>query len=527
MFNHPLALELAYIAVEEGTRLGASYADARYELRHQEVVVTRNGVVTASDAQVERGLGVRVLVRGAWGFCGVSEPTRHDVAVAVKKAVSLARAASILQTRPSELAPESPQRSVFRTTIKRDPLAVPLEDKVELLMGIDRRLRRVKGIVHAEAHFRALRQRKILVSSEGSEVDQELVATGAGYTAAASDGGELQVRSSDGGAYGIQLGKGWEAVAELDLDAHAEEVAEDAVALLSAPPCDADTAHVILDAPLVAHHVLRSVVPQLELDRVIEAERSRPGQALFSAARLGSMVFGSEAVGMYVDSRTPGGAGTAGFDDEGVRAQRVDLVTEGRLTGFLSSRETAHRVGLDRSNGNMRAGGVFATPSIRASNVVLAPQHAGGLEDLVADTASGVLFLNPRGFGVDGHGEGFILSAEAGWRVKNGQRTQRLKNPVLRGRLVDFWKRCDAVGDPESWRMFGAFAPPKSPPEEALPVGVGAAPARFHDVEVGHHALRPSDGVSAPRYPSPKRKAVRRPIKKKPSRRRARKKDTK
>ena len=527
MFNHPLALELAYIAVEEATRLGATYADARYELRHQETVVTRNAVLTTSDAQIERGLGVRVLVRGAWGFCAISEPTRHDVAVATKKAVSLARAASILQTRPSELAPEAPQRSVFRTTIKRDPLAVPLEDKIELLMGIDRRLRAVKGVVYAEAHFRALRQRKIFVNSEGSEVDQELVATGAGYSATASDGGELQVRSSEGGPRGIQLGKGWEAVAELDLDASARVVAEDAVALLSAKPCDAETAHVILDAPLVAHHVFRSAVPQLELDRVLEAQRSECSRALFSVDRLGSLAFGSETVDLYADARAAGGAGTAGFDDEGVEAQRVDLVTQGRLTGYLSSRETAHRVGLGRSGGNMRAGGVFATPSIRPSNVALAPKDAGSLEDLVADTRAGVVLVNPRGFGVDGHGEGFILSAEAGWRIENGQRTHRLRNPVLRGRLTDFWKRCDAVGDAESWRMFGVLAPPKSPPEEGVPVGVGAAPARFHNVEVGHHALRPADGAITTPPATPRRKSVRRPIKRKTSRRRARKKDTK
>ena len=48
MFNHPLALEQAYNAVEEAIRLGASYADARYEYHQREDVVTRNGTLSLS-----------------------------------------------------------------------------------------------------------------------------------------------------------------------------------------------------------------------------------------------------------------------------------------------------------------------------------------------------------------------------------------------------------------------------------------------------------------------------------------------
>ncbi|MEL6312256.1 MAG: DNA gyrase modulator, partial [Pseudomonadota bacterium] len=86
MFNHPLALELTYIAVEEAIRLGASYADARFEFRHREDVMTHNGRLDVARSHITRGLGVRVLLQGAWGYVGVSEPSRHDVTVAARRA---------------------------------------------------------------------------------------------------------------------------------------------------------------------------------------------------------------------------------------------------------------------------------------------------------------------------------------------------------------------------------------------------------------------------------------------------------
>ena len=40
--------------------------------------------------------------------------------------------------------------------------------------------------------------------------------------------------------------------------------------------------------------------------------------------------------------------GSFGYDDEGVEAQRVDLIKDGILVGFQTSRETAAAVGAKR-----------------------------------------------------------------------------------------------------------------------------------------------------------------------------------
>lgn len=534
MFNHPFALELAYIAVEEAIRLGASYADARYEYRQHEDVLTRNGALDQAGSYTERGLGIRVLVRGAWGYTGVSEPNRHDVAIAAKKAVELARASSILQETPVELVDVSPQRSIFRTQIKRDPLAVPLEDKVELLLSIDERLRKNEKVQLAEGSFSAHRQRKVFVSSEGSELDQELVYTGVGYRAGAVDNGELQVRSFPAAHRGVFMGKGWELVSELALLDNAERTAEEAVALLSAAPCPATETSVILTAGLAGYQLRHTTAQLLELDRVLGFAHSETGGSVFSTSHLGTERFGPDSVNVAADAREMGGAGSFGYDDEGVEAQRVELVNEGRCTGFLSSRQSAFSVGLEKSHGTMRAASWANAPSIRLTNVMLAPGEDGDLDAIIADTKDGILMDVGTAHSTTMDGRGFVTAAEQGWRIKDGKKTELLKNPCIAGEALKAWQSVDAVGGEGSVAIGGALDRTKGRPMQIVPVGHAAPPVRFSKIQVGavpaglpeveNGASIDYDGKTSTRSRSTKRKSSRRTNKK---RNRSRKKDTK
>ena len=531
MFNHPLALELTYIAVEEAIRLGASYADARFEFRHQEDVVTQNGRLDLARTQITRGLGVRVLVHGAWGYVGVSEPSRHDVTVAARRAAELARAAAILQSEPVELVPQTPHRAIYRTQIKRDPLAVSLEDKIALLLDVDERLMSIGQIVSARGNFSAQRQRKLFVSSDGSEIEQELVHTAVGYQAGASDGDAYQVRSYPLGGGQLVMGKGWEFVQEHPLVDSAEQVASEAVALLTAPPVPAGLNTVILTAPMLASHVHATCAPLAELDRSLSAEGFIPTE------QLGAFVFGSDLVNLYADAREAGGAGGFGFDDEGVEAQRAELVSEGRFVGYLTGRETAHRVGLEASSGAMRASGWETGPQVRCTNLCLAPGEGGDLDALINDTERGILIDSPKAVLLDPGGGGFVAQGEIAWQIENGQKTQLLRDPVYRGVHPDFWQGCNAVCGPDSFRLFGSFAA-KSAGERPVAVGHGAAPARFAGVDVGAKAdlarvdndsrIPTLDSAAAGRVPLG---ADRRPPRKPPSvlkaapRRRVRRKD--
>ena len=87
--------------------------------------------------------------------------------------------------------------------------------------------------------------------------------------------------------------------------------------------------------------------------------------------------------------------GTFGWDDEGVAAQSVPIVQDGIFVGYLSSRETAPRIGR-RSGGAMRADGWNRIPLIRMTNINLLPKPGMSLDDIVADTDDGFYLASNR-----------------------------------------------------------------------------------------------------------------------------------
>ena len=127
----------------------------------------------------------------------------------------------------------------------------------------------------------------------------------------------------------------------------------------------------------------------VELDRVLGREASYAGTSFVPADGIGSLRFGSERVNVTADATTPGGLGSFRWDDEGVEGRPVPIVRDGVLRGFLSSRETASEIGLERSGGCMRADGFARQPIVRMTNVNLEPGDAGTLDDLIAATGDG------------------------------------------------------------------------------------------------------------------------------------------
>ena len=63
------------MAVEAALAAGASYADARVVLHRDQSVSTKNGRVENVFDVDSEGIGVRVLVGGAWGFAAQADAT--------------------------------------------------------------------------------------------------------------------------------------------------------------------------------------------------------------------------------------------------------------------------------------------------------------------------------------------------------------------------------------------------------------------------------------------------------------------
>ncbi|MGH2997102.1 MAG: PmbA/TldA family metallopeptidase, partial [Gaiellaceae bacterium] len=77
-------------AIESALGAGASYADARAVLRRSQSIATKNTQVeTVNDVETE-GIGVRVLVGGAWGFACDRRLTDEGARAAAVRACAFA-----------------------------------------------------------------------------------------------------------------------------------------------------------------------------------------------------------------------------------------------------------------------------------------------------------------------------------------------------------------------------------------------------------------------------------------------------
>jgi len=462
----------------------ADYADVRHVSSLVEGISTRNGHVDLVRRDAEEGFGVRVRVDGAWGFAAARGSERSAAERALERAIAVAKAQPRVKGA-APLVPEAPAQGSYTTALVTDPFDVPLDEKLALMLAADEGMRGDPRVTLTMAQYSAYRQDKTFASSEGALYDQRIVECGGGIAATATSEDDSQVRSYPGSHREHVAQAGWEHFAGLGLVENAARVAEEAVALLSAPQCPAGRMTLVLDGEQTALQVHESVGHAVELDRVLGREASYAGTSFVQVPDLGSLQYGSEHMNVSADATSPGGLGSFGWDDEGVAGHAFPLVSEGVLRGFLSSREAAAEIGLERSGGCMRADGFARQPIIRMTNVNLAPGNAGTLDDLIADTDDGVYMETNRSWSIDNRRLHFQFATEAAWEIRGGERTRLLRNPSYAGITPEFWGRLDAVCSESEWKLWGLLNCGKGEPGQSMHVSHGAAPARFRDVQVG------------------------------------------
>jgi len=470
------------VSLMSGAAGAVDYADCRWVATERELLTLRNGRVARIDSDTEEGVGVRVRHGGAWGFAATAYATGDGLRRALQRALAVARAQPPVAASP--LAPVSVARGHWAGPCDRDPLAVGLEAKLDLLGQAEAGLRSDPRIVRSEAHALAIRTRKAFASTEGGACTQELTECGGSLAAYALQDDELQTRSYPAAHGGSTAAGGWELVEALDLTAAAPRVADEALALLSAPPCPAGPTTVILDAEQLALQLHESVGHALELDRMLGGEASYAGTSWVGPRDVGSLRYGSPAMTVVADATLAGALGSFGWDDEGVPARVLTLVEEGILRSALSSRESATAIGEPASGGCMRADGWARQPIVRMTNVSLAPGQAGSLEELVADTGDGLLLSTNRSWSIDHRRLHFQFGCELAREIRDGRLGRLYRNPVYAGVTPQFWAGLDAVCSASEWRVHGLLNCGKGEPAQVAHVSHGTAPARFRDVDV-------------------------------------------
>jgi len=480
--------QLAEWALSTAAIRGATFAELRVVDERSRALGTRNGKIGTSSESESMGMGIRVIADDAWGFAATENLTKDGVERCAAEAVEIARASARVKSQELRLAPEKAARADWSSPCAIDPFSTSMEENLDLLMQIDRELRAVTGVTLAETNLNFRRYEQWYYNSDGSDIHQTRTTTGAGYAAHAFAGTEIQKRSYPNSFGGQWQNKGYELVHELKLLENARRIGEECVALLKAPRCPEGRMTVILDSSQLGLQIHESIGHPIELDRVLGYEANFAGTSFLTLDKLNTLRYGTDLVNVVADATEQHGPGlgTFAYDDEGVAAQSVPIITNGEFKGYLSSRDTAALIGRERSGGNMRAESWNRVPIVRMTNVSILPgERPLGLEDLIADTGEGIYMQTNRSWSIDDKRYNFQFGCELGYEIKGGKLGRMLKNPSYSGITTEFWNSMDAICSREHWTLWGTPNCGKGQPQQTMGTGHGAAPARFRNVMVG------------------------------------------
>ena len=480
--------DLASWALETAKLRGASLAEARIVDERSRTLATKNGKLGAASDSESLGIGIRVVAGGALGFAATDVLTRAAIQSCAARAVEIAKASAQVKSQELDLLPEPAAKADWLSPCKIDPFNIPIEQNLGLLFSIDAELRKVRGVTLAETSMNFRRYEQWFFSTEGSEIHQVITTTGAGYSAYSFEGSEIQKRSYPNSYGGQYQNRGYELIEELKLLDHAGEIAEQAVALHSAEQCPEATLDIVLDSDQLSLQIHESIGHPIELDRVLGMEANFAGTSFLTLDKLRRLKYGSEIVNVVADATEAHGPGlgTFAYDDEGVAAQSIPIITNGLFTGYLSSRDTAAAIGATRSGGCLRAEGWNRLPIVRMTNVSILPGETPlSLDELIAATDHGMLMQTNRSWSIDDKRYNFQFGCEIGWEIVGGKRARMLKNPSYSGITTEFWNSMDAICSREAWTLWGTPNCGKGQPQQVIGTGHGASPARFREVKVG------------------------------------------
>lgn len=471
--------ELAELALARIRSAGADYGDIRIQNSTTESIQGEDRRIASIRDVEDTGFGVRVLYHGAWGFAASSVLSLEEVPRVADLAVEIAKGSASLAVEKVRLAEEPVHRDRFVTRAHIDPFSVPLEKKTDLLLNTMEALHRQPGIVRSSASLWARRDRKRFVSTEGSAIEFDLLATSGDCSAAAVHHGRFATRSFNT----PHLRKGYELIEDADMLREAPRVASQAVEKVKAPAVDDGWYDLVLDPEHLSLTIHESCGHPSELDRALGYEANYAGTSFLTTEKRGTFRYGSPHVTLVADNTEPESLAATGYDDDGVACQKWDIVRDGIFVGYCTNREVALKIGEMRSRGSNRADSWGSVPIVRIANIGLEPGSVTR-EQLIADVKRGIYIEGHGSYSIDQRRYNFQFGGDAFWLIENGKRAHMLRDVIYHGITPEFWNSCDGVADRSFRRRYGFITCGKGQPAQSGWMTHAASPARFRSIQV-------------------------------------------
>ena len=494
---------LADTALTAAKAAGASYCDVRIGRYLRQFLSTRETQVEDVVNSESTGIGIRVIANGTWGFAASSRLDADAVADAARQAVQIARANSKLTSEPVRLAPvEGVGEVAWATPIVKNAMALPIKEKLDHLLAVNAAAMEA-GADFIRSRLFQINEQKYFASTDGSYIDQDIHRIWAPFEVTAVDKASGKFRRR--GELGAPMGMGYEYLDGRSGDKialpnggvgyrNSYDMLEDAVAAarharekLKAPSVKPGKYDLVLDPTHLLLTIHETVGHPLELDRVLGYEANYAGTSFATLDKWKSKDFryGSDQVTIVADRLQAHSLGAVGYDDEGVKAQRWDLIKDGILVNYQAIRDQAHILGLEHSQGCCYADSWSSVQFQRMPNVSLsAGKQKLSPVDMVKNVENGIYIIGRGSYSIDQQRYNAQFGGQLFYEIKDGRITRMIEDVAYQIRTPEFWNACSAVCDKDDYRIGGTFFDGKGQPSQVSAVSHGASTARFDGINV-------------------------------------------
>jgi len=429
------------------------------------------------------GFGVRVIHSGTWGFASSPIVTEDEIRRITRLATEVARSSAVAKKTDVRLAPVPAYQVYWPTPIVKDPDSIAREAKQDFVQKVVDAVVKNKDVQNVNVSVNITYEWKYFASSEGSYIEQESWQTNPSFSVTARKDDVVRTRTFSA----VPKMGGWEVAEDARMLENAERIAAEAVEFTTAKPIDMGVKDLILTpshAMLTIHEI---VAHATELDRIMGYEANYAGTSFVKVSDLGKLKYGSKLFNVTADKTIPGGLGTIGYDDDGVKTTKFPIVRDGILVGLMTNRETAHYINEKESRGCTYAQSWRDYPFLRMANVHVEPGPPGSptLDQIIADTRDGVMIDGRGSYSIDQQRYNGQFGGNAFWEIKNGKKTRMVTNVTYNAITTDFWGNLDALTGPDQWEMHGTGGDAKGQPTQTNSISHGSPYLRIKKIMVG------------------------------------------
>lgn len=496
-----LQKKMADVALNAARSKGASYADVRIGRYLNQVVATREKRIQGIANTESYGVGIRVLANGSWGFAATNIVSLEEIAKTAEKAVAVAKANSKIQGTAVQLAPQKGYGEVsWKTPILKNAFEVPVGEKTDLLLASNAAAM-AAGASFVNSAIFSVNEQKYFASTDGSYIDQDIHRIYPNFTVTKIDkaSGKFFTRRSLSSPVGLgyeylepsNTGKVSGVVTRYkdryDILEDIKAATADANQKVTAKSVEPGKYDLVLDPSHLWLTIHESVGHPTELDRVLGYEANYAGTSFLTLDKWETKKFnfGSKLVNIKADKTQPGSLGAVGYDDEGVKCKNWDIIKDGVLVNYQATRDQAHIIGLDESQGCSYAQGWDDVQFQRMPNVSLQPgKKKLSVDDMIKDVEKGIYIIGDGSFSIDQQRYNFQFGGQTFYEISKGKITGMLNDVAYQSNTQEFWNSCSAICDESDYRLGGSFNDGKGQPSQSSAVSHGSATTRFNGVNV-------------------------------------------